>query len=641
MTMYKPTLIIRRLRVERLSHVVYDEKFHLGVNILQGDNSSGKSTILNFIYYSIGGDISEWSEIALLCSRVLVQVSLNGHTATLAREVSNKSGQPMEIFSGTMEEAMKAGAALWDKYPYRRSDARESFSQALFRVLEIPEASNEASGNITIHQILRLMYADQLSPIGTLFKFEQFDPPTLRDAVGRLVFGAYDDELYTNRLLLRELEAEFACVSAELTGIYNLIGVSGEVLTTEWVAAELVRLNEEQRINDADIASAERNLYEAGKVEKLSLQAQQRAYEEVQKLQGEISLLQEKIDAAKFEISDADEFIRDLESKLVSLQESSKTSDSFGRVTFQYCPACFSAVESDQPTHSCHLCKSPFDGERAKTRIISLINDTGRQLKQSRGLQGQRAKELDEAVQREFDLQKRWRAASEALARSIRTPTSEAREQLRKLQRKAGYIERQREDLARKEQLSEALDKLVATKADLNSRITTINSKNEQLISALANRLRISYEEVESEIVRLLRADLPRENAFIHAKTVQFGFADNKLSVDNQSYFSASSRVILRNSFFLGLFSASTKYMSFRHLRLSIFDSIEDKGMQPERSHNFQRQILQISNNADCEHQIIFATSMIAPELDKPDYTVGHYSTLGQHTLSLGGAQPN
>lgn len=203
MTIFKPTLRLTRLRIERLTEVAYDQAFHEGVNILRGDNSSGKSTILNFIYYSIGGDITDWSPVALLCSRVLAEVVLNGNTATLAREISAKSGQPMAIFGGRMEDALRAPAASWAKYPYRRSETRESFSQVLFKLLDIPEATNEVSGNVTIHQMLRLMYADQLSPVGTLFKFEQFDPPLLRETVGRLVFGAYENELYRNELRIK------------------------------------------------------------------------------------------------------------------------------------------------------------------------------------------------------------------------------------------------------------------------------------------------------------------------------------------------------------------------------------------------------------------------------------------------------
>ena len=90
---FNPTLIVTRVVVERNGVAVYDEIFHDGVNIIRGENSSGKSTVLNFIFYGLGGDLSEWSAVARLCTRVIVEVRINGNAATLAREVSEKSTQ--------------------------------------------------------------------------------------------------------------------------------------------------------------------------------------------------------------------------------------------------------------------------------------------------------------------------------------------------------------------------------------------------------------------------------------------------------------------------------------------------------------------------------------------------------------------
>ena len=165
---YEPTLIVNRLVIQRAELAVYDERFHPGVNVIRGANSSGKSTILNFIFYGLGGDLADWSETALLCERVLIEVQLNGKLATLSRDVSQQIGQPMEIFGGDYETSEKAPRAEWVRYPYRRSANQESFSQALFRLLNIPEVASDISGNITMHQLLRLLYADQLSPVDNL-----------------------------------------------------------------------------------------------------------------------------------------------------------------------------------------------------------------------------------------------------------------------------------------------------------------------------------------------------------------------------------------------------------------------------------------------------------------------------------------
>lgn len=641
MTRFSPSVIVRRLRVERGAHVAYDERFHLGVNIIRGDNSSGKSTILNLLFYSLGGDVSDWSPAALLCTRVLVEAEINGKVATLAREIAAQSAMPMDIYAGQIDDAAKAPASEWSRFPYRRSESKESFSQVLFRLLDIPEASNEASGNVTVHQMLRLMYADQLSPVGTLFKFEQFDPPQLRDTVGRLVFGAYENEHYANVLRIKQLEGEHDKVASELSGIQKLLGRAGEAPSRDWVAAERAKIEDEKSRVERAIAEAERQIFEGAGSEKLTLKTQQQAYGDVQGLQVEISRVQETISNLTLEISDAGMFIRDLESKLQALNDSSASSNVFGQVTYQHCPACYSPVDSDHPVHACHLCKTPYDSERAKTRIVKLINDTARQLKQSRQIQANREAERSAINLVLRDLRSRWRVASDRLSAAVQTPTTELRDQLRVLQRQAGYIDRQLEDIASKEKLLALVDDLITRKAAFYAQIETLRQKNIGIEANLKNRLSVAYEEVEKEIVSLLHSDLPREDGFIKARSVQFDFSSNKLSVDNETYFSASSRVILRNSFFVGLFAASVKDPSFRHFRLCLLDTIEDKGMQDERSHNYQRLIVKVSQEAVSEHQIIFGTSMIASDLDIDTLTVGHYSTRENRTLRIGGVKPS
>jgi DNA repair exonuclease SbcCD ATPase subunit len=104
MMRYNPTIIVQRVTVLRNDRVAYDEKFHEGVNVIRGDNSSGKSTVLNFIFYGLGGDFKDWSAVARLCTRVIVEVRVNGSVITLSREISLANGQqPMEIFSGNYE----------------------------------------------------------------------------------------------------------------------------------------------------------------------------------------------------------------------------------------------------------------------------------------------------------------------------------------------------------------------------------------------------------------------------------------------------------------------------------------------------------------------------------------------------------
>jgi DNA repair exonuclease SbcCD ATPase subunit len=323
---YDPTLIVKRLIVQRNEYRAYDEAFHEGVNVIRGENSSGKSTILNFIFYGLGGDLADWSDVALLCTRVILEVKLNGHVATLSREISDQHGREMEIFGGDYESARAAPRAEWVRYPYRRSASQESFSQALFRLLGIPEVASDVSGNLTIHQILRLLYSDQLSPVEDLFRYEsRFDPPALRDAIGRLLAGAYDAALYDNEVKIRELTREFDAKSGELRSLIAVLGTSEHSLNLDWLQAQLRSIEHERATLQTQIETAERELYTKAGDDEMTLRAQEESYAEVQRLQASLGDAQQERDSLMLAIADSASFITALEHKLAALNDASAT----------------------------------------------------------------------------------------------------------------------------------------------------------------------------------------------------------------------------------------------------------------------------------------------------------------------------
>lgn len=86
--MMKNNLFLRRLIVYTPDRKkAYDEKFHRGVNIIRGQNSSGKSTIIRFIFFVLGGCYGDFVPEALKCSHVIAEVEINGVVITLKREI--------------------------------------------------------------------------------------------------------------------------------------------------------------------------------------------------------------------------------------------------------------------------------------------------------------------------------------------------------------------------------------------------------------------------------------------------------------------------------------------------------------------------------------------------------------------------
>jgi hypothetical protein len=91
--------------------------------------------------------------------------------------------------------------------------------------------------------------------------------------------------------------------------------------------------------------------------------------------------------------------------------------------------------------------------------------------------------------------------------------------------------------------------------------------------------------------------------------------------------------VIVKNTAILSLLLSATEDPLFYHPRFALFDNIEDKGMEQERSYNFQEIIVRASEAAKIDHQIIFTTSMLNPALNDEKYVIGPHYTHARRTL--------
>jgi DNA repair exonuclease SbcCD ATPase subunit len=78
-------LKINQLVVTRDGENVYSQEYHEGLNIIRGHNSTGKSTIANFIFFALGGEFTDWLPEAASCDYVIAEIEINGANITLKR----------------------------------------------------------------------------------------------------------------------------------------------------------------------------------------------------------------------------------------------------------------------------------------------------------------------------------------------------------------------------------------------------------------------------------------------------------------------------------------------------------------------------------------------------------------------------
>lgn len=224
MMLIKPTLKVNRLHVKRRSLVTFDEVFHSGVNVLFGRNGSGKTSVIQLLMYGLGYEIPNWKDEAGLCDNIYVGLTINGSPLTIRRKNNGADKQPMDFCFADMDTALRSPLTSWFNYPYAIG-SKPSFSQKMFEILDIPEAKADANNNnVTLHQIYRLIYADQSNTSSAIFNNEPFDSAFKRESVGKYLLGLYDNELYEAKINLIEEEKKLQKIIAKLQAIHSVVG---------------------------------------------------------------------------------------------------------------------------------------------------------------------------------------------------------------------------------------------------------------------------------------------------------------------------------------------------------------------------------------------------------------------------------
>lgn len=334
--------------------------------------------------------------------------------------------------------------------------------------------------------------------------------------------------------------------------------------------------------------------------------------------------LKEEIEVLEYEISDAEDFIKHLTQSLVDFEDASITFFGLGHLAFEHCPSCFAPVQPKASDH-CQLCgtKRIDGGDDSRTLAVRL--DLQMQLKESQSLQAERNAELNQktGALRIARLALRRATSTIELAQSGTVTGRESA--IAELSRKVGFIDSELEGLQKRLELAKRIQAASEAKEDLNTRVTRLKAEIEAILRAQGKRKLEAYTLISNETKKLLDQDLQEHSDFGDVANVSFEFSGDWVAINGEKNRagSASGMVILKNSFAAGMLSASLIDQRFNLPHWMLFDNVEDKGMVEERSWNFQRLLVALSQASKTPHQIIFTTSKIAPELDRPELVVG------------------
>ena len=625
MTQSNQFLIVSRLIITSRTRVVYDQEFFNGVNVIRGDNGTGKSTVMDLLFFVLGGDIKEWTEEQSRCDFVMCEIKVPGRLLTIKREIASPNS--MYIYEGALD--LNAAAAQFLVLPYRVTERRESFSQVLFDFIGLPRYIKDDSVTLTMHQILRLIYVDQITPPNKILRQEasNFDGYSNRLAIGEYLLGIDDLSSHILRQEKNKLEKEGEAIEAERRAIFKVLGRHSVNVDEDSLIDEIQELNREK----GDLQSGARTMSQEPSSADVIVAVQKMASHVASEKADLLQLEEDRVSVAT-EVVENELFIDSLEFRLRSILEASEVNEELGSMDFKFCPSCLTPLNSSAEHGTCRLCKTAKAFDLRGRGYLAERTSLQFQLAESKEILTKRRAELLEIGKKILQSSTSVELSiSQYIPMGIRLDDPRYYADAMRL----GFIEKQLEQLAENLMIVREIDASAQKLGDINRKIDRIAELLVAAVEQTAGRRSEVAENISELVVKILKHDLGYETAFTDASHFDFDFGRDAMRLDGKSKFSASSMTLLKNAFRFAIFYLSVVDENMRYPRLLIMDNIEDKGMVPERSQAFQRTIVDCCSDLSGEYQLIFATSMIDPDLDNTEICRGPRYAIGQHTLAL------
>lgn len=532
----------------------------------------------------------------------------------------------------------------WQKYGYRTSSETRSFSNVLFQMMGLP--AFRADSNITMHQILRLIYLDQESPLSSLFFFDQWDKELTRETVARLLMGLYDEHLSQAKQEKESVEKDIETVSHKLKSAAEFLE-DPRTMSPQFLTDRIKQAEEEvEHIIDRvkTLRDTQYKELTAGKAKKPF--EWQRLKSDIATMRKECGRLDSRIQQLNAEIDDSSYFIGTLRKKKEAVEHSIATRSYFDIHHLDRCPVCLHELTPKEPGH-CPVCDAPLDGSKSKNQAMRILLELDHQLIESEALLKDNKAELEDLKERHRAKKRQITAAQRQYDHAVRNVRSSRDEEIDRLLQDKGYKESEANQFRTLLEYAERYEHLSKELSDLRQRLDRLT----RYIQAEESRIGREQLHIDKAIsangVFMLNHDESRQEQFMQADDFKVNYKQNLAYISNQRVkLSASSEFYLKMAARFALFFASMQIDTMLYPRFLFSDNMEDKGMEPERSRNFQRLVVRRLKELDAagenhpsdgnrqpSYQLIYATSMLAPELDKPEYLVGESYTQENKSL--------
>lgn len=314
------------------------------INVLLGDNNSGKSTLVKLILFCLGAPINSFiDEISKkkLCNNVTLEVTLkNGRSVRIIRKLPIS-----EAFLVTpikcQEEIVNDEITVFNA---------EEFSDFLLESegysTEKIAYTKDKMASFRFYFLLRAIYVDQdtsaHSILSDLNMGQDYftSQPIIKKSIVEKILGKDNSELQKIRIAMQELNKESATLGAEISFLKEQKEKLESMYSYEWRKLEndLLKIKEEKEL----LSNAE---YE--QLAKVKIINDKQTSSELVIKQKALNQKVENDQILKLQISDLENIIKSLDDDIVALNYKMAAKDILEELPILYCPNCLSELSEE------------------------------------------------------------------------------------------------------------------------------------------------------------------------------------------------------------------------------------------------------------------------------------------------------
>ena len=314
------------------------------INVLLGDNNSGKSTLVKLILFCLGAPINSFiDEISKkrLCNNVTLEVTLkNGRSVRIIRKLPIS-----EAFLVTpikcQEEIVNDEITVFNAAEF--SDfllVSEGYS------MEKIAYTKDKMASFRFYFLLRAIYVDQdtsaHSILSDLNMGQDYftSQPIIKKSIVEKILGKDNSELQKIRIAMQELNKESATLGAEIAFLKEQKEKLESIYSYEWRKLEndLLKIKEEKEL----LSNAE---YE--QLAKVKIINDKQTSSELVIKQKALNQKVENDQILKLQISDLENIIKSLDDDIVALNYKMAAKDILEELPILYCPNCLSELSEE------------------------------------------------------------------------------------------------------------------------------------------------------------------------------------------------------------------------------------------------------------------------------------------------------